>query len=345
MKILITGVTGQDGAYLAQSYINDGHEVVGAVRRSSSSNLWRLDDLGITERLTLVDFDLLDPHSANQVVRDVRPDFVFNLAAQSFVGVSFDQPVSTFEQNSTGVLHLLEAIRRNCRDARYYQASTSELFGLVQEVPQRETTPFYPRSPYGVAKLAAHWATINYRESYDMFACTGILFNHESPLRGPEFVTRKISIGMARLAVGASVPLELGNLEAQRDWGFAGDYVKGMRLIAESERPSDYVLATGKMHSVGHLVSVAAKVAGFDPEVSGSGADTTVRDKKTGKLLVRVNPKYYRPAEVDQLLGDPRKAEEELGWVRECGFTELVERMVVSDIDRLKTGKPMFDRG
>lgn len=343
MRAFITGINGQDGAYLANHLLELGYNVFGGMRRSSSSNTWRLDYFGIADRVKLVNFDLQDPHSVDSAIRSTRPDQIYNLAAQSFVGTSFQQPVSTFEQNASGVLHILEAIRRHAPEAKFYQASTSELFGLVQEVPQTEQTPFYPRSPYGVAKLAAHWATINYREAYGLHATTGILFNHESPLRGAEFVTRKIAIGLARLAVGGTRPIELGNLNAERDWGFAGDYVVGMRLICEHKQPGDFVLATGETHSVREYLFVCADELGFDPVASGAGLNEKIHDKKSGALLAFVNEKYYRPAEVDLLKGDPSKAIKTLGWKRSMSFDQLAREIASTDLRRVKAGVPLFD--
>lgn len=343
MKTLITGATGQDGAYLAKHLMALGHEVYGGVRRSSSSNLWRLEYTGAIEGIKLIDLDLLDPHSVDQAVKNIMPDYVYNLAAQSFVGASFNQPISTFQVNATAVLHMLEAVRAYSPEARFYQASTSELYGLVQESPQSEKTPFHPRSPYGVAKLAGHWATINYREAYGLHASTGILFNHESPLRGAEFVTRKIAIGMARMSEGASRHIELGNLSAERDWGYAEDYVAGMRLICEHDVPEDFVLATGEMHSVREFVFACAVAVGFEPESTGTGLQETVIDKKTGKTLVTVNPKFYRPAEVEKLQGDASKARAALGWSPKVKFQDLAVKMVLADLERVRAGTPLFE--
>lgn len=318
-KALITGITGQDGAYLAQLLLEKGYKVYGGVRRLSTPNFWRTDELGITNDIEIVDFDLLDSTNIIRVIQTIQPDEVYNLAAQSFVGVSFEQPLVTGDITGLGATRILEAIRIVNPKIRYYQASTSEMFGLVQEIPQKETTPFYPRSPYGVAKLYAHWMTINYRESYDIFACTGILFNHESPLRGEEFVTRKITKAVAEIKVGRRSELRLGNLDAKRDWGFAKDYVKAMWLMLQQDVPGDYVVATNETHTVREFVDIAFSAVGLDY-----------------KDYVVIDPKFYRPAEVDILIGDASKAEKELGWKPKMKFAELVKFMVESDVNKLQ---------
>ncbi len=339
----VTGITGQDGAYLAEHLVNNGYKVVGGVRRSSAANTWRLEELGLMGKVQLEAYDLLDPHITSAIIRKHQPDEVYNLAAQSFVGTSFDQPAYTLKVDALGVVYLLEAIRTEKPDARFYQASTSEMFGLVQAVPQKEDTPFYPRSPYGVAKLAAHWMTTNYRESYDMYACSGILFNHESPLRGPEFVTRKITIGLAEVLEGREEAVQLGNMDAKRDWGFAGDYIKGMHLMLQQDKADEYVLSTGETYEVREFVTRAAQAIGFDAEWEGSEIDEKLRDKKTGKVIVEVNPQFFRPCEVDLLIGSPAKAEKELGWKRDVSFAQLVQMMAEQDLDRVRAGKPLYN--
>ncbi|NNN12044.1 MAG: GDP-mannose 4,6-dehydratase [Acidimicrobiaceae bacterium] len=316
---LITGITGQDGSYLAEFLLEQGYNVVGMVRRSSTLNFERIAH--IQERLILVPGDLLDEGSMLTVFRDHRPDEVYNLAAQSFVQTSWGQPVLTGETTALGVTRLLDALRAVAPEARFYQASSSEMFGKVQEVPQSENTPFYPRSPYGVAKVYGHWITVNYRESYDLFACSGILFNHESPRRGLEFVTRKISFGVAKIVAGLADHLALGNLDAQRDWGFAADYVRAMWLMLQQDHPEDYVVATGETHSVREFCELAFAAAGLDYQ-----------------RYVRLDQRFVRPAEVDLLVGEPKKAEEALGWNRKVDFPELVQMMVAADIDSVRRG-------
>ncbi|HEX2646694.1 MAG TPA: GDP-mannose 4,6-dehydratase, partial [Candidatus Dormibacteraeota bacterium] len=328
---LITGISGQDGAYLAQLLLSKGYRVVGGLRRSSRSAIPRLTELNIADAVELVDFDLAEMTNIMRVLEKVRPDEVYNLAAQSFVGASFEQPLYTADADGIGVLRILEALRQVIPSARFYQASTSEMFGKAQTIPQNETTPFYPRSPYGFAKLFAHWATVNYREGHGMHASSGILFNHESPLRGREFVTRKITWSLARIRHGQLDRLELGNLDAQRDWGFAGDYVEGMWLMLQQQEAQDFVLATGETHQVRAFVDIAARRLGFDLEWSGSGAEERGTDRKTRKTIVEVNPAFYRPAEVDLLVGNPGKAQEILGWRRKVGFEELVNLMADAD--------------
>lgn len=343
-KAIVTGITGQDGAYLAQHLLNEGYKVYGTMRRLSSMNLWRIQDLGIENdpNLELVDFDLTDEAGAIRLIDRCEPDEVYNLAAQSFVGVSFEQPVTTANITGLGATNLLEAIRMVNPKIRFYQASTSEMFGKVQEIPQTEKTPFWPRSPYGVAKLYAHWITINYRESYDIFGSCGILFNHESPLRGLEFVTRKITHAVAMIKQGKQDVLELGNLDAKRDWGFAGDYVKGMHLMLQAEQPDVYVLATNVTTPVRDFVMMAFAVVGITIEFKGQGVNEVGIDVATGKEVVRVNPKFYRPAEVDLLIGDPAKAVRELGWEPKVQLNELCEMMVQADMKRVSNSTLIF---
>jgi GDPmannose 4,6-dehydratase len=318
-KALITGITGQDGSYLAELLLQQGYEVHGVVRRASTETFERINH--ISGRLHLHQADLLDQLSIIDVMKEADPDEVYNLAAQSFVPTSWKQPVLTGEFTAIGVTRMLEAIRLLGRDRiRFYQASSSEMFGKVQEVPQREVTPFYPRSPYGVAKVYGHWITVNYRESYDMYCCSGILFNHESPRRGREFVTRKVTDGVARIKLGLAKELRLGNLDAKRDWGFAGDYVRAMWLMLQQPNPDDYVVATGETHTVRKLVELAFGAAGLDWQKS-----------------VVIDPALVRPAEVDLLIGDPSKARMKLGWKPEVSFPQLVEMMVRADLERLKT--------
>ncbi len=337
---VVTGISGQDGAYLARLLLNKGYRVWGATRRTSSVNHWRLEEVGILghENLTLVDYDLTDAGAAIRLLERSGAEEVFNLAAQSFVGVSFDQPVTTAEITGIGAVHLLEAIRIVNPAIRFYQASTSEMYGLVQAVPQSEDTPFYPRSPYGVAKLYAHWMTVNYRESYGIFGCSGILFNHESPLRGREFVTRKITDAVARIELGKLDRLQLGNLDAQRDWGFAGDYVDGMWRMLQQDTPDTYVLATNRTQSVREFVNMAFKAVGKTLEWQGSAESERGLCSRTGAELVSVNPEFYRPAEVDLLIGDASKAQKVLGWKPEVQLEELCDMMVKADLARVERG-------
>jgi GDPmannose 4,6-dehydratase len=318
---LITGITGQDGSYLAEYLLALGYRVVGMVRRSSTVNFDRIRH--IQDDVEIMPGDLLDQSSLTDAIREYRPDEVYNLAAQSFVPTSFNQPVLTGEFTALGVTRLLEALRQVKPDTRFYQASSSEMFGKVAEVPQRETTPFHPRSPYGVAKVYGHWITVNYRESYNLFACSGILFNHESQRRGLEFVTRKVTHAAARIKLGLQKTVKLGNLEARRDWGFAGDYVRGMWLMLQQDHPDDYVLATGETHTVRELCEVAFSRAGL-----------------RWQEAVEIDPRYYRPAEVDLLIGDPAKARRALGWRPEVGFVELVHQMVDADLAALRAEPP-----
>ncbi|MBA2849529.1 GDP-mannose 4,6-dehydratase [Thermosulfuriphilus ammonigenes] len=333
---LITGIRGQDGAYLAEFLLKKGYKVYGADRRSADSTNWRLKELGIDKEVEIVYMDLLELTNVIKTIEQVKPDEVYNLAAQSFVGVSFQQPILTSDVNALGVLRLLEAIRLFSPHVKFYQASTSELFGKVCEIPQTEKTPFYPRSPYGVAKLFGHWITVNYREAYNMFACSGILFNHESPLRGLEFVTRKITYGVARIRYGLQDKIFLGNLDAKRDWGYAKEYVEGMWLMLQQDSPGDYILATGETHSVKEFVECAFAVAGYNIYWEGEGLNTKGIDKKTGKIMIEISPKFYRPSEVDILIGNPKKAKEKLGWMPKTKFEDLVRIMVEADLNRVQ---------
>jgi GDPmannose 4,6-dehydratase len=337
---IITGVTGQDGAYLTQLLLERGYQVYGTYRRTSSVNFWRLEELGVQSHphLELVEYDLTDPGASIRLLQRAEPDEVYNLAAQSFVGVSFEQPVTTAQITGMGPLHLLEAIRTVNPKIRFYQASTSEMYGKIHELPQTETTFFHPRSPYGVAKLFAHWATVNYRESYDLFACSGILFNHESELRGKEFVTRKITDAAARIHLGQQDVLELGNLDAQRDWGYAPEYVEGMYRMLQHSEPDTYVLATNQTWTVRHFVELAFQAVGIELNWAGQAERETGHDARTGQLRVRVNPRFYRPCEVDILQGNPAKAREHLGWEPHTDLAELCRLMVEADLRRNRRG-------
>jgi GDPmannose 4,6-dehydratase len=337
---LITGITGQDGAYLAQLLLEKGYKVYGTYRRTSSVNFWRCDELGISNhpQLHLVEYDLTDLGSSIALVQKVQPSEIYNLAAQSFVGVSFDQPTTTAQITGMGALNLLEAIRLVNPKIRFYQASTSEMFGKVQAIPQVEDTPFYPRSPYGVAKLYAHWMTVNYRESYDIFGSSGILFNHESPLRGREFVTRKITDSVAKIVQGKLDCMELGNLDAKRDWGFAKEYVEGMWRMLQVDTPDTYVLATNRTETVRDFVTMAFKGAGVTVEFKGQAEGETAVDTASGKTVMRINPKFYRPAEVELLIGNPAKAKAKLGWEPKTTLEELCAMMVQADLRRNSQG-------
>ena len=343
-KALITGVTGQDGAYLSHLLLEKGYQVFGGVRRLSSRNLWRLEELELlnNERFNLIDFELTDPMNVYRVIETTEPEEIYNLAAQSFVGVSFEQPFATAQITGLGALNILDGIREINPQIKYYQASTSEMFGKVQSIPQTESTPFYPRSPYGVAKLYAHWLTVNYRESFDIFASSGILFNHESPLRGLEFVTRKITHAVAMIKSGKQQTLELGNLDAKRDWGFAGDYVEGMWRMLQVEKPDTFVLATNDTTTVRDFVKWSFECAGIELKFEGSGVDEVGIDQDTGKILVRVNPKFFRPAEVDLLIGDPSKSKNILGWSAKINVRDLCHMMVKADIERVESGRIAF---
>ena len=334
-RALITGITGQDGAYLAKLLLEKGYEVFGAQRRSSSKNLWRLEELGVVDAVKLIPFELLEFSNIVRSIEKIQPDELYNLAAQSFVAASFEQPLYTADVDALGVTRILEAIRMVNPKIRFYQASTSEMFGLVQEVPQTEKTPFYPRSPYGVAKLYGHWMTVNYRESFGLHASSGILFNHESPLRGEEFVTRKITTSLARIKHGQQKVLELGNLEAERDWGFAGDYVDGMWRMVQQDKGDDFILSTGQAQTVGKFVEYAAKLMGFELEWYGQAENRRAINAKTGNTVVQINPDFYRPAEVELLLGNSDKAARKLAWSAITSFEKLVEMMVEADERRV----------
>ncbi|MGF6351085.1 GDP-mannose 4,6-dehydratase [Variovorax sp. W2I14] len=339
-RAIVTGITGQDGAYLAELLLSKGYVVYGTYRRTSSVNFWRIEELGIQKNpdLHLVEYDLTDLGSSLTLVRDAAPDEIYNLAAQSFVGVSFNQPAATAQITGIGALHLLEAIRLVNPKIRFYQASTSEMFGKVQAIPQVEDTPFYPRSPYGVAKLYAHWMTVNYRESYDIFGSSGILFNHESPLRGREFVTRKITDSVAKIKLGQLDVMELGNLDAKRDWGFAKEYVEGMWRMLQADEPDTFVLATNRTETVRDFVRMAFKGAGIEVDFKGAAEQELAVDTSTGKTVMRINPKFYRPAEVELLIGDPAKAKAKLGWEPRTTLEQLCQMMVEADLRRNTQG-------
>ena len=338
---VVTGITGQDGAYLTQLLLEKGYKVFGTYRRTSSVNFWRLEEVGAIGNpgLELVEHDLTDLGASIRLMEQAQPSEVYNLAAQSFVGVSFNQPITTAEITGLGAVNLLEAIRIVDPKIRFYQASTSEMFGEVQQIPQTEVTPFYPRSPYGVAKLYAHWMTINYRESYGIFGTSGILFNHESPLRGKEFVTRKITDAAARISLGLQGCLQLGNLDAKRDWGFAKEYVEGMWRMLQVDTPDTFVLATNRTETVRDFVSLAFKAADVQLDWQGSAESERGIDSRTGKAVVAVNPRFYRPAEVDLLIGNPEKAKTILGWEPKTSLEQLCQLMVDADLKRVQTGK------
>jgi len=333
-RALITGITGQDGSYLAELLLDKGYDVYGIWRRKSVVDYGNVAHL--KDRIKFIYADMTDPISLITAMRTAQPDEVYNLAAQSFVTTSWEQPLATADIDGTGVINILEAVRVVRPDARFYQASTSEMFGLVQETPQRETTPFYPRSPYGVAKLFGHWITKNYRESYDLYACSGILFNHESERRGLEFVTRKITHAVARIVLGRQDHLELGNMDAKRDWGHSQDYVRAMWLMLNQPAPDDFVIATGQTRSVRDFVEASFGCVGIEIEWDGYGVEEVGRNKASGAVVVSVNPNFYRPAEVEILLGDPSKAEKVLGWSRQITFDQMVTRMVDRDLELAK---------
>jgi len=337
---VVTGITGQDGAYLAQLLLDRNYKVYGTYRRTSSVNFWRIEELGIQDHpdLEVVEYDLTDIGTSIALVQRTQPDEIYNLAAQSFVGVSFDQPTTTAHITGLGALNLLEAVRLINTKTRFYQASTSEMFGKVQAVPQDESTPFYPRSPYGVAKLFAHWMTVNYRESYGIFGASGILFNHESPLRGREFVTRKITDGAAKIKLGKLDALDLGNMDAKRDWGYAKEYVEGMYRMLQAPEPETFVLATNRTETVRDFVRMAFKAVDIELDFRGTGVHEQGVDAKSGKTLVRVNPRFYRPAEVDLLIGNPAKAKAKLGWEPRTTLEELCRMMVEADLRRNARG-------
>lgn len=341
---IVTGVTGQDGAYLSELLLNKGYTVYATFRRTSSTNFWRIEELGIKDHdnLHLVEYDLTDLGASIRLLETAKPDEIYNLAAQSFVAVSFDQPATTAAITGIGPVYLLEAIRIVNPSIRFYQASSSEMFGKVQMVPQDENTDFYPRSPYGVAKLYAHWMTVNYRESYDIFAASGILFNHESPLRGLEFVTRKITDAVAKIKLGKQSVLELGNLDAKRDWGFAKDYVEGMYEMLQLNSPQTFVLATGRTETVRDFVSMAFKAVDIEIEWKGKGEEEIGIDPADGKTIVKINPKFYRPAEVSLLIGDASKAKKQFNWTAKTSLEELCKMMVEADMERNKIGGHHF---
>ena len=336
-KALITGITGQDGSYLTELLLEKGYKVYGLIRRKSKEDFGNVEHL--KDKITFIYADMTDLASLVNAIRISDADEIYNLAAQSFVKSSWDSPVSTAEINALGVLNLLEAVRLVKPTARFYQASTSEMFGKVQEIPQKETTPFYPRSPYGVAKLYGHWITINYRESYNLFACSGILFNHESERRGLEFVTRKITHAAAMIKEGKQEFVELGNLDAKLDWGHSKDYVKAMWLMLQQDQPDDYVVATGETRTVREFAKEAFKAIGIDVEFKGTGLNEVGVNKANGKVVIKVNKDFYRPAEVELLIGNPKKAEEKLHWKREISFHELVERMAKNDLELVRNNK------
>lgn len=332
-RALITGISGQDGSYLAEFLLEKGYEVHGIIRRKSKVDYGNVKH--IKEKINFIYADMTDIVSLINAVNIAKPDEVYNLAAQSFVGTSWEQPIATADIDAIGVTNLLEALRTAAPLAKFYQASTSEMFGLVQEIPQKETTPFYPRSPYGVAKLYGHWITKNYRESYDIFACSGILFNHESERRGEEFVTRKITKAVARIKLGMQEYIELGNIDAKRDWGHAKDYVEAMWLMLQQEEADDYVIATGETRTVREFVEEAFNCIDINIEWEGQGVNEIGKNKETGEILLKINPEFFRPAEVEILIGDPQKAEKSLGWKRKVGFRDLVKLMVLNDIELL----------
>jgi GDPmannose 4,6-dehydratase len=335
-RALITGITGQDGAYLSKLLLDKGYEAYGAFRRTAGLNLNGLKYLGVDDKVKYLPLELLEFTNIYRAIEKIRPDEVYNLGAQSFVALSFEEPTYTADVTALGPLRVLEAIRAVKPNTKFYQASSSEMFGKVQEIPQREETSFYPRSPYAASKLFAHWITVNYRESYGIFACSGILFNHESPLRGLEFVTRKITYAVAQMKVGLKTELKLGNLDSKRDWGYAPEYVKAMWLMLQQEEPDDYVIASGETHSVREFVELAFKTAGFDIIWKGKGIAEKGIDKKTGKTVVEVFSEFFRPAEVDILLGDCSKAKQKLGWQPKTKFKDLVGIMVEADIKRVE---------
>jgi GDPmannose 4,6-dehydratase len=339
-KAIITGITGQDAAYLAELLLEKGYKVYGTYRRTSSTNFWRIEELGIENNpnLILLEYDLIDLSSAYRIISEIEPDEIYNLAAQSFVGVSFTQPIATAQITGIGAMNLLEAIRTINPKIKFYQASTSEMFGKVHAIPQNEETPFHPRSPYGVAKVFAHWATLNYQESYNIFATSGILFNHESPLRGKEFVTRKITDTVAKIHLGKQDVLELGNMDAKRDWGYAKEYVDGMYRMLQIDEPGTFVLATNKTQTVRDFVSLAFNAIDIDIVWKGKEEQEIGIDDKSGKTLIKVNPKFYRPAEVDLLIGDASKANDKLNWKPKTTLKELCDMMVKKDLERNQNG-------
>ena len=335
-KALVTGVRGQDGAYLSQLLLEKGYEVIGTDRRRVDQDNWRFKYLGIEDDVQIRYMDLLDEGNINRTIKEEQPDEIYNLAAQSFVAASFDQPTLTSNVDAMGVLRLLEAVRTFAPEARFYQASTSEMFGKVVETPQKESTPFYPRSPYGVAKLFAHWMVKNYREAFNIYGCSGILFNHESPLRGLEFVTRKITHHVAQMNYGKTDPLVLGNMDASRDWGYAKEYVEGIWRMLQQDTPDDYVLSTGETHTVRNFVEWSFEIIGKEVVWEGEGSDEKGYDTKSGDVIVRISEQFYRPAEVNTLLGDPTRANDELGWKATTKAFELTKVMMESDLALVK---------
>ncbi|MBT5760711.1 MAG: GDP-mannose 4,6-dehydratase [Candidatus Marinimicrobia bacterium] len=331
---LITGISGQDGAYLSKLLLEKGYRVIGGDRRTASGSLWRLDELGVLNDIDLIDFELAELTNIQRVIEKNHIDELYNLAAQSFVKASFEMPLMTSDITGIGVVRILESIRKINPSIKFYQASSSEMFGKVVEIPQTENTPFYPRSPYAVSKLFAHCMTINYREAYNLHAVSGILFNHESPLRGEEFVTRKITIGFAKIKNGDFDCLELGNLDASRDWGFAGDYVKGMWMMLNNDIPQDYVLSTGMTHTIKEYIEEVSQYYDFNILWNGTDEEMVGIDTKSNKEIIKINPKYYRPTEVDILKGNPSKAQNELGWKNEVNFKELAKMMAESDLKK-----------
>lgn len=334
-KTLITGIRGQDGAYMAKFLLGKGYEVYGADRRSGDSSFWRLRELGILNNVKIIYMDLLELTNIMRVIEKVQPDEVYNLAAQSFVQASFEQPILTADINAIGVLRILEALRTIKPGTKFYQASTSEMFGKVQAIPQDENTSFYPRSPYAVSKLFGHWITVNYRESYNMFACSGVLFNHESPLRGLEFITRKITYGIANIKYNLQDKIVVGNIDSKRDWGYAKEFVEAMWLMLQQPEPEDFIVATNETHSVREFVESAFKYAGFDIVWEGRGTEEKGLDRKTGRVMVEISEEFFRPAEVDILIGDYKRAQEKLGWQPKTRFDELARIMVEADIKRV----------
>ena len=332
----ITGVSGQDGAYLSKLLLKKGYKVIGGERRSASGTLWRLKDLNIEDDIEITDFELSEFTNIYRAIDKYNPDEIYNLAAQSFVAASFEMPVMTSDITGVGVSRMLEVIRQINPSIKFYQASSSEMFGKVAESPQNEKTPFYPRSPYGIAKLFGHWMTINYREAYDMFACSGILFNHESPLRGEQFVTRKITIGLSKIKLGLQNCLELGNLDSKRDWGYAEDYVEAMFLMLQHDKPDNYVISTGETYSVKDFINAACNELNINILWEGKGLDEVAIDQKTGQSIIKINPKYYRPTEVDLLLGDSTKAKKILNWKPKTNFKSLVAKMIEYDYLKLQ---------
>tara|TARA_X000001036_G_C20647822_1_gene793766 strand:- start:401 stop:1423 length:1023 start_codon:yes stop_codon:yes gene_type:complete len=333
---LITGISGQDGAYLSKLLLKKGYKVIGGERRSASGTLWRLRKLNIEKDIEITDFELSEFTNIYRTIDKYHPDEIYNLAAQSFVAASFEMPIMTSDVTGVGVSRVLEAVRQINPNIKFYQASSSEMFGKVMESPQKETTPFYPRSPYGVAKLFGHWMTINYREAYDMFACSGILFNHESPLRGEQFVTKKITMGLSKIKLGLQNHLELGNLDSKRDWGYAEDYVEAMFLMLQNKEPGDYVISTGQTYSVREFINIACNKLNMNIEWIGRGVSEVAINKKDGKEIIKINPKFYRPTEVDLLLGNADKAKKILNWKPKTNFESLVEKMIEYDYSIFK---------